>query len=42
MIDILDVLKKYNITTIDGKGITFKDGYLYLSDSEIFMDNENK
>lgn len=42
MIDIVDVLKKYNITKIDGKGITFKDGYLYLSDSEIFMDNENK
>lgn len=40
--DIVEVLEKYNISKLDCKGMIFKDGQLYLSDSEIIMDNENK
>jgi hypothetical protein len=40
LIDISEILTKYNITKIEGKGITFEDGCLTLAESEVYMENK--
>lgn len=40
LIDIAKILIEYNITKIEGKGITFEDGCLTLTESEVYMNNK--
>lgn len=40
LIDIAKVLDEYNISKIEGKGITFEDGCLTLAESEVYMKNK--
>lgn len=40
LIDVAKILNEYNITKIEGKGITFEDGCLTLAESEVYMENK--